>query len=138
MSPAGIGLEAQRRRVHAVAQTGRTRPIWEHVAQMGAAVAAPRLGAGHAVALVDLLLDCVGTERLEEARPARSGVELRLRREQRSLAADTHVRAVLVAVPVLAGERPLRSGPPSHLELLGGQALTPALVVLGELVVGGL
>ena len=73
---------------------------------------------------------------LEEARPAGARLELRVGREQRRVAADAHVGAVVVAVPVLAGEGPLGAGLAGDLELGRGQALTPLGVGLGELVWG--
>ena len=75
-------------------------------------------------------------EGLEEARPAGARLELRVGREQRRVATDAHVGAVVVAVPVLAGEGPLGAGLAGDLELGRGQALTPLVVGLGELVGG--
>ena len=73
---------------------------------------------------------------LEEARPAGARLELRVGREQRRAAAHAHVGAVVVAVPVLAGERPLGAGLAGDLVLLGRQPLTPLVVGLRELVFG--
>ena len=51
---------------------------------------------------------------------------------------DAHVGAVVVAVPVLAGEGPLGAGLAGDLELRRGQALTPLVVGLREAGRGGL
>ena len=51
--------QAQRGRVHAVPLAGRPGTVGEHVAEVGAAVAAHGLGPDHAVARVGLLLDRV-------------------------------------------------------------------------------
>ena len=59
-------------------------------------------------------------DRLEEARPAGAGLELRVGREQRLAAADAHVGAVVVAVPVLAGERALGAGLAGPLRTAAG------------------
>src|SRR5665213_2520025 len=135
----GVGalVEAQGSRVHAVAQTGRARSVREDVTQVGAAILAPRLGPDHAVGVVNVLFDGVTLDRLEEARPSGSGLELRLRREQRRVATNAYVGAVVVAVPILAREGPLGAGLAGHLELGLGQVLTPLGVGLGELVVRG-
>src|SRR5947208_1112166 len=80
------------------------------------------------------VLDPAVVDRLVEARPAAVGVELRLRVEQLGTAHDAVVRARLLGVPVLAGERPLGAGLLGHvelhrrelqLELLGGRDLAP-------------
>src|SRR5262245_48383862 len=50
-------LEVHRYAVDAVAQPGRRRAVREYVAEMAAAAAAMHLGADHAVAPVDRVLD---------------------------------------------------------------------------------
>src|SRR4029079_14246955 len=129
-----LTVEAQRRRVHAVPQPRRPGAVREHVAEVGAAIATHRFGPGHPVTLVDVLLHRVGGEGLEEARPAGAGLELRVGREQRRIAAHAYVGAVVVTVPVLARERALGAGLAGDLELGRVQTLTPLRVGLGELV----
>src|ERR1700733_181407 len=99
-----LALQPQRRAVHAVALAGGAGTVGEDVAQVSPAVAAHGLGADHPVAHVGLLFHGPRIERLEEARPAGPRFELGVRREQGLAATDALVGAVVVAVPVLAGE----------------------------------
>src|SRR3954470_20668453 len=101
---------------------------------MGPAVRAAGLGADHAVARVDHVFDRVRLDRLEEARPAAPGLELGARIEEGLTTAHAHVRAVIVAIPVLTREGPLGAAAPGDFELLGGQAGTPLVVGLRKLV----
>src|SRR5262249_49527711 len=98
------------------------------------AILAARLGPDHAVARVGRLLHGVRRERLEEARPPRAGLVLRFGREQRLTTTDAHVGAVVVAVPVLAGERTLGPGLARDLVLLWGETLRPLVVGPREMV----
>src|SRR3954447_2248104 len=75
--------------------------------EMGASVGTTDLRAEHSVLAVLDVLDPAVIDRLVEARPATVGVELRLGIEQLRAAHDAVVRARLLGVPVLAGERPL-------------------------------
>src|SRR6476661_3545562 len=69
-------LQLQRRRVDAVAQSGRSRAVIEDMAEMAGAFRAQHLGADHAVGGVPLLVDMTIDRRLGEARPAAAGIEL--------------------------------------------------------------
>src|SRR4051794_30227020 len=102
-----VGLVLKRERVDAPAQAGRRRPIREDVPQVRVAGRAQRLLAGHAVGGVALDVDRVLGDRLEEARPAGAGLELRVRAEQLGPARRAPVQAGRVQLAVLAGERPL-------------------------------
>src|SRR5689334_4641643 len=75
-------------------------------------------------------------DRLRKARPARPGIELRARVEQCRAAGGTPVDAVVVAVPVLAREGPLRAGAPHDGELLGRELRPPLIVRLHHFGVG--
>src|SRR4051812_9496559 len=77
-----VGLVLKRQRVDAPAQAGRRRPIREDVPQVRVAGGTQRLLADHAVGDVALDVDRVVRYRLEEARPPRSRLELRVRAEQ--------------------------------------------------------
>ncbi len=114
-------FQLQRRRVHAVSEAGRVGSVGEDVAEVGAALSAAGLGPDHAVTGVGGFLHRLLTERLEEARPARPGLELRLRGEQGLTADDAYVGAVVVAVPILAGEGSFGAGLLGDLVLLGRQ-----------------
>src|SRR4051794_34286612 len=111
------GRELQRRRVHAVPQARRSRPIREDVAEVRAAVGAVRLDPAHPERAVLVGLDAVVLDDVEEARPAGAGFELRPRVEQRRLADDAAVDTVVVLVPVHAAEGALRAA------LLGDRVL---------------
>src|SRR6478609_9003914 len=76
-------LKLQRRRIDAVAQSGRAGPIGENVAEMAIALRAQHLGPDHAVAGVTLLVDMALHRRGGEARPAAAGVKLGVGFEQR-------------------------------------------------------
>src|SRR4051794_3281194 len=127
-------IELERARVDAVAEAARvTRAVLEHVPEVAAAVAAGDLGAAHEQRVVRARLDRGGDGWLGEARPAGAGVELRRGREQLGAAARAAVHAVLLDVPVLAGERALGAALAQHLVLLGRELLAPLLVGLVDL-----
>src|SRR6185437_3021183 len=114
-------VELQRGAVEAVAQPCRLWPIVEQVAEVAAALGAVNLGPTHVVARVDVGFHGIGSQRSEEARPARTGIELRVRVEQRLAAAHALVHAVLLGVPVLAGEGPFGALLAGDSELFGGE-----------------
>src|SRR5262249_42529126 len=120
-----LGDEAQRHRVHAVAQAGRRRAVVEDVAEVRAAAAALDLDAREAEQVVLLGVDQLLAQRRPEARPAGAGVELGGRREQRVAAGDADVGADALEVLVLAGERALGPLLARHRVLLGGEELLP-------------
>src|SRR5262245_58898740 len=105
---------------------------------MGAAARAAHLGADQAVGGFAQEGDPAVAERRPEAGPAGARVELGLRREQRLAAGHAAVGAVLVVVPVDAGEGRLGAAVAGHLELEGGEPLAPALVGGGQVLDGGL
>ena len=80
---------------------------------------------------VDALLDRVERGRLDEARPPRAGVELRVGAEELRAAAGAAVDARVLGVGVRPGERPLGRLPAEDRVLVGRQAGAPLLV--GEL-----
>src|ERR1700761_3582172 len=126
-------LEGQRGRVDAVALTGRARAVTEDMAQVPATATAADLGAAHEHAVVRAQLDRVGHGRLEETRPAGTGVELGVRPEQLVPAARALVGAILLVPEQRAGERHLRMAVAQHVVLLAGQLLPPLLVGLLDL-----
>src|SRR4051794_28562690 len=89
----GLRLQLERTGVDAVALTGRTRPVREHVAEVAAARGAGDLGAGHPVGRVDVGVDALEIHRLDEARPAGARVELGVGPEQLRATAGTTVGA---------------------------------------------
>src|SRR5690606_18631041 len=101
---AAIRVEVERRRVDAVALSGRSRAVIKQVPQMRAAVRAAHLGADHPVAAVLAQLDVLLIDRIPEARPAAAGLVLRLRAEQRLVADDAAIQPLLVVVVVHTAE----------------------------------
>ena len=75
-------------------------------------------------------------ERLREARPAASRIELALGVEERLAAGTAPICAVRVLVPVLPGEGALRPLLAHHVVLLGRQLLPPLGVGFLDLLVG--
>src|SRR5688500_18011219 len=78
----GFRVEAQCSGVDAVALARRGRSVLEDVSLVGAADGAVYLRAAHEGAAVLLCLDVGCVERLPEARPARTGIVLGVRREE--------------------------------------------------------
>ena len=87
------------------------------MAEVGAAVGAGDLGAGHAEAAVDVLGDQVFIVRRVKARPAAARVELCFRAEEGGAAAAAAVGAILVAIPILASKGALGALFAGHVEL---------------------
>src|SRR5690606_32442602 len=94
VSPLFFGLEVQRKPVGAIAQPGRCRSIGEDVSEMGIAIGAADFGAPHEMASVVDLLDGVFGNRLEKARPARTGFVFGFRGEKRRSTTYAMVDAV--------------------------------------------
>src|SRR5262249_13463148 len=115
--------ESQGRRVHAVALTGRRRPVIEHVAQVRVAVRRTDLGTLREESPVDLLANVVRIERPSEARPTGAGIVLVERAEQRLAGDDIDVNAGVLVVPVLVVKRRLGTLLLRHLELRRRQVL---------------
>src|SRR5205085_7170382 len=113
------GIQIDRDRVNAVAETRRAGPIVEDVAQVTATPPAQDLGPQHAVATIRTKRQVSDLHRLGEAGPSAVRVELCLGGEKRVAASGTVVGAVAVSVDVLSGERALRGRVSQHLVLLG-------------------
>src|SRR5439155_16229151 len=113
-----IALEAQRRRVDAVALAGRLRPVVEDVTEVAAAGAAEDLRAPHEQAVVGAQLDGRRHRRLNEARPAGPGFELGGGVEERRSAGGATIGAVGLVEHVLPREGRLGGCTSQHLVLL--------------------
>ena len=74
---------------------------------------------------VDLFNYLVRIERGKVAGPAAAGVEFRVGGEQRCVTADAMVDAVLVVIPVFAGEGPFGRCVPGYLVLDGVELVAP-------------
>src|SRR6201999_3951918 len=107
--------------------------VVEHVAEVPAAALAHDLRADHAVRDVLLDLDRLGDGRLGERGPAGARLELRVGREQLRSAACAAVDTVIVAIPVLAGERALCACLTQYGVLLRRKLLAPLGVCLLDL-----
>src|SRR5262245_55949457 len=99
-----VGLQRERRGVHAVAQAGRPRSVLEHVAKVAATGRAHGLGPGHEERSIRLGGDGALVDRGEEARPAGPGLVLRLGAEELGATAGAAIRARSVLVPERARE----------------------------------
>src|SRR6185312_1641431 len=122
-------LEFERGAVHAVAHARGLGAVGEDVAEVAAAARAVDLGSLHQVGVVFARRHRSG-DRLEEARPTRAALELRLRFIERLAAACAaeYARAVLVVEDTGAGT--LGAVAPKHAVLLRGQPGAPFFVGL--------
>src|SRR2546428_9653138 len=111
--------EPQRGRVHAVALAGRRRPVVEDVPEVRVGVRGADLGARREEPAVLPLADVPGLERSREARPARPGLVLVERAEDRLARDDVDVDAGPVVVPVFVVEGRLGAFLLRHLVLHG-------------------
>src|SRR5262245_7032592 len=97
---------------------------------MGRAFGAMHLGAPHKQAAVLMGAHRLFRRRLVEAGPTGARVELGAGVEQRLAATDAFVHAIVVVVPVLAGEGAFGAVLAGHAVLLRRQLLAPLLIRL--------
>src|SRR6187455_768627 len=121
-------VQLERAGVDAEPLAGRPRPVVEDVTEVPAAGGADDLLAHHPVAPVEPYLDGLELGGLDEARPARAGVELRLRAEELRSTPGAAVHAGVFGIRVRPRERTLGRLLPQHGVLLGRQPLTPLLL----------
>src|SRR5882724_10591055 len=98
-------LQLQRRRIHAITHSRRSRTVRKYVAEMGLATGAPNLGPPHAVCAVGVLFYRALFHRFVKTRPPGARIELRLGTEQRLPAGRAGVRARIFRLVILAGKR---------------------------------
>src|SRR5208282_199463 len=120
-------LEIERGGVHAEALPGGFRPVGKQVSQVGVAAAAFHLDAAHPITVVRLGGHVFAGDGRVEAGPSAARLEFGFRVEQRSAAADAAVDALLVMVPVFAGEGGFCGGTAGHGILRGVELLLPFL-----------
>src|SRR5690348_16738554 len=141
LSLRSVGDELERHGVHAVAVSGRRRTVGKDVAEMAVATRAADLRAHHAVVRVADFAHVCGIERREETRPARAGLELAARLEQREAAQPADVGAGLVIVEQRAAEGALGAVIEKDPALFGREARSEAVALCGgqraEVVAGG-
>src|SRR5689334_16670034 len=131
----GLRVELDREAVDAVAGVLRRHVLAaEHVAQVGVAVGAADLGAGHAVGEIVDLFDRA-RDGVVERRPAAVRVELVVARVEGGAARAALVHALGLGVDVLPGPGGLGAGLAQDTELVGGEAHAPLLLGRGQ---GGL
>ena len=95
---------------------------------MAVAASTVDLHARHAVALVGMLSDILGGDRLKETGPTGARVEFCIRRKQRQAAAGTRVDPQLFVIEERAAKRPLGAATAEYAELLRRQTATPLVV----------
>src|SRR5204863_9864217 len=96
-------LQLQRRRVHAIAQTGRLRPIGKNVPEMAAAFRAKNLGPRHAEFAIGFRFHGIFLHRFVEARPTTARLVFCLRAEERVPAGSASIHARVMRVGVFPG-----------------------------------
>src|SRR5436309_3119107 len=121
--------EPQRGRVHAVALAGRRRPVVEDVPEVRVGVRGADLGARREEPAVIPLAHVPELARYREARPARPGLLLVERAEDRLARDDVDVDAGPVVVPVLVLKGRLGTLVLRHLVLHGGERLRERRIV---------
>src|SRR4029079_17839894 len=75
--PSSLLQKLQRGGVHAIAPAGRRRAVGKHVPEMAVAARAAGFRPRHPIGVIDDLADVLRIDWLEEARPARAGLEFR-------------------------------------------------------------
>jgi len=100
--------EAHRRRVHAVAQSGRARAVIEDVTEMRIGVRRPNLGAAEAKETICLRANVRGLERPCKAWPPSAGIIFVEGAEERLSGNDVDIDPGFVIIPINIPERSLR------------------------------
>src|SRR6476619_5831477 len=124
------GLEVEGAGIDAVPLPGRTGAVREDVPEMAAAGGTGDLGANHPVARIVMRVDALERHRLDEARPTRARVELRVGPEQLRPAAGAAVHAGRLRVGIRAGEGALGALLAQYVVLVRAEAAAP--LGLGE------
>ena len=119
--------EFQRRRIHAVTQTGRLWAVIKHVPKMRTAPGARDLSAA-AETRMACRTDRVSSNRLPKTRPSSSRIIFCVRLEQRIAASRAKVNSICVGVPVSVGERQFGSPSSKYVILATRQDVFPLIV----------
>src|SRR5271165_2620603 len=117
--------KSERRGIHAIPQMRRRGTIVENMAQMRIAFSARHCRSDHAITRVSDAANVFGRDRLPEAWPAGSRIELRLRVEQGIVAANTAVEALVVQVPILSRVGDFGVGVAGYFKSARSQLLPP-------------
>src|SRR5271154_4611409 len=123
-----MGNESQSRFVNTIPQIGRLRSVVEHVPKMRVAARAMDFSALHQQAEVRTGADVFFGDGRPKAGPAGARIELGVRAEQGSVAADAAKKSVLVELIIRSAERRVGSLLARHIILLGAQLLVPFAV----------
>lgn len=116
-----VSVQVQRRGVQAVPKPCRRRTVREQVAQVSAALRAQHLDPPHPQGEVCLSFDSIFVYGLPKAGPARARVVLGVRGEERGIAADAAIGALILGVRVDPGKGRLGALLLGDIALLRGQ-----------------
>ena len=108
--------EAQRGRVHAVAEASRLWAVVEDVAEVGVAFCAGDGGADEAESCIPDFGYVFSGDGRPETGPSGAGFELGVGTEQRIVTTDAAVESLVMQIPVFAGEGKLRIRMTSDVE----------------------
>src|SRR3546814_17224231 len=103
------------------------------MAQMAFTCRAAHFGSNHAMADIPVLLHRILFDRSGETGPAGARIELRVAGEKHRAAARAAVYAMVVVVPVFAGDGRLGPRLAQHLILAGVKLLAPPRISLVDL-----
>src|SRR5688572_31630862 len=106
-APSSRLVELERGGIDAIAQARGRGAVLEHVPEMRATMAAYHFGAPHGQRRIVLGRNVVARSGPREARPSGAGVELVIRAEELGVTTYAAVDALVVIIPVGAGERGL-------------------------------
>jgi hypothetical protein len=124
-------LENHGCRVHAVAQISWRRAIVKNVSEVRVTPGA-RHGRPHAETPVFQLHNIFPRDRLPEARPARTRVELGLRRKKRRTTANATIDPLLVKIPVGTGVSHFGISSAGDIKRIGGELSSPLHLALDD------
>ena len=128
--------EGQRRRIDAISQAGGRRAIIENMPEVRIAVGTDQLGSPHAHAIVDFLPNTRFLHFAVKAGPSATGVKLTLRIEQRVIAANAVISALIKMITVFTRKRRLRTRLAGDPILLSVELLLPFFRCFADLVHG--
>jgi hypothetical protein len=121
MSLLRLRFQADANGIDAVPKVGGGRAVGKDMTYVRATGTAADFGADHAVRHIPNFLHDVFGYRIKIAGPSASGIKLCIRTEQRSIATNTMVDAVVLRIRIFSGEGGLGAAFHTDPELLRGQ-----------------
>jgi hypothetical protein len=118
-------LEVKRVAVHAISQAGRSRAIRKNMPEMPVAGGAADFRSAHPEGAILELAHGIRPDGLEETRPAASGIEFRIRDEERILACCTAVKSWTLLMKMRTRAGTLRAVLAQDLVLFGREPVAP-------------